>query len=142
AVARDPRVTRQAYYTMTFVYDGHRADGLSKDAYASALCAEGCYLGGTYPPVYRAPLMNLYDRTSPVPFRDQGLLQDYRALKLPNVERAVAETALLMGHAALLGDSEYIDSLLHAVEKVNDAIPALIAAQPAKLQTAAARKSA
>ena len=75
--------------------------------------------------------MNLYDNTSPVPFRDQAQVQDYRSLKLPNVERAVAHTALLLSHQNLLGDSEYVDSLLQAVDKVNHAIPALVAAQPA-----------
>ncbi|MBA2481570.1 MAG: DegT/DnrJ/EryC1/StrS family aminotransferase [Planctomycetes bacterium] len=139
AVARDPRVTRQAHYCMTLYYDPQRAGGLTKAEYAAALAAEGLHLQSTYPPVYRAPLMNLYDRTSPVPFRDQSRLQDYRSLKLPNVERAVAETALLMFHTYLLGDDAYIDSLLSAIEKVNAAIPALLAARPAQAQ---AKKSA
>jgi len=96
-----------------------------KDPFARALQAEGCALGGTYGPVYRAPLMNLYDHTSPVPFRDPKTIQDYRSLKLPNVERAVSSTALLLSHTHLLGDDAYIDSLLSAVEKVTDALTEL-----------------
>ncbi|HYF51359.1 MAG TPA: DegT/DnrJ/EryC1/StrS family aminotransferase [Planctomycetota bacterium] len=131
AVARDPRITRQAYYCVTLYYDESKARGISKDAYARALHAEGCPLGGTYAPVYRAPLMNLYDATSPVPFRDPTKIQDYRALKLPNVERAVASTALLLSHTHLLGDDAYIDELIRAVEKVNEALPELLKKQEA-----------
>ena len=126
AVRRDPRVTRQAYYCMTLFFDEREAKGVSKDVYAKALAAENCPLVGTYPPVYRAPLMNLYDSTSPVPFRDQKKIQDYRALKLPNVERAVASTALLLSHTHMLGDDAYIDLLLRAVEKVNESLSDLL----------------
>ncbi len=115
---RDPRVTRQAYYALTLCYDPRKAGGVSKEAYAAALAAEGCPLTSTYWPVYAAPLLNLYDRTSPVPFR-KGPLQDYASLKLPNVERAVKETALVLMHTHLLGGDEYIAELLAAVDKVN-----------------------
>ena len=125
AARRDPRVTRQAYYAMTLVYDPKAAGGLPRDGYARALVAEGCMLGGTYWPVYKAPLMNLYDRTSPVPYRDQKKLQDYRSLSLPNTERAVSETAALISHVHLLGEKAYIDELLSAIDKVNHALPAV-----------------
>ncbi|MEK7415260.1 MAG: DegT/DnrJ/EryC1/StrS family aminotransferase, partial [Planctomycetota bacterium] len=138
AVARDPRVTRQAYYAMTLNYQAHLANGLDTSTYVAALAAEGCRLSRPYAPVYRAPLMNLYDNTSPVPFRDQKNIQDYRTLQLPNVERAVAHTALLLSHTQLLGDSAFIDSLLEAVAKVNHSIPALLSTQPAKKLAGAA----
>ena len=79
-------------------------------------------MGGTYPPAYRSGLLNLYDRTSPVPFRPAGTVQDYANLRLPNVERAVEETAVLLPHPYLLGDDPFIDQLLAAVAKVNDNI--------------------
>ncbi len=120
AARRDPRVTRQAYYAMTLVFDPAQAGGLKKNDYARALAAEGCPLGGTYWPVYASPLLNLYDATSPVPFRGRKGIQDYRALKLPNVEKAVNETALVMMHQHLLGSRAYMDQLLAAVRKVND----------------------
>ena len=120
AVPRDPRVTRQAYYAMTLFFDPAEAGGATRSAYSRALSAEGCPVGGGYSPVYAAPLMNLYDRTSPVPYRPAERVQDYRDLKLPNTERAVNETALLLPHVHLLGDEAYIDQLLTAVAKVND----------------------
>jgi L-glutamine:2-deoxy-scyllo-inosose/3-amino-2,3-dideoxy-scyllo-inosose aminotransferase len=126
AARRDPRVTRQAYYAMTLCYDARKAGGLPKDAYAAALAAEGCHLGSTYWPVYAAPLLNLYDRTSPVPFR-KGPIQDYAALRLPNVERAVKESALLLSHTHMLGADEYIAELLRAVDKVNHNLPRVAA---------------
>jgi len=122
AARRDPRVTRQAYYAMTLVYDPKKAANLPKSAYTAAAAAEGCPLGSTYWPVYAAPLLNLYDRTSPVPFRDAKSMQNYRDLKLPNTERAVNDTAVVVSHTHLLGDRAYIDELLRAIEKVNDGL--------------------
>lgn len=123
AVARDPRVTRQAYYAMTLQYDPAKAGGLPRKAYLRALGAEGCGLGTPYNPVYQAPLLNLYDSTSPVPFRDQKRVQDYANLKLPNVERVCNETGVIMMHYKLLGGPEYVGELMDAVKKVNDNLP-------------------
>ena len=77
-------------------------------------------MGSTYAAVHENPLLNLYDRTSPVPFRDPEQLQDYRALELPNTERAVNQTAVTLGHVHLLGSQAYISDLLEAVKKVDD----------------------
>jgi L-glutamine:2-deoxy-scyllo-inosose/3-amino-2,3-dideoxy-scyllo-inosose aminotransferase len=120
--AQDKRVTRQSYYCLTMLYDAAEADGLHRDAYLWALQAEGVPVGGAYPPVYRSGLLNLYDQTSPVPFRPTGTVQDYANLRLPNVERAVEETAMLLPHSCLLGDDPFIDQLMAAVAKVNDNI--------------------
>lgn len=117
---KDPRITRQAYYALTMVYDPQKAENLPRQAYTHALGAEGFPAGGTYAPVYAAPFMNLYDKTSPVPCRDQKKIQDYRSLKLPNVEKAVNKTAVILSHIHLLGDRAYIDELISAVRKVND----------------------
>jgi L-glutamine:2-deoxy-scyllo-inosose/3-amino-2,3-dideoxy-scyllo-inosose aminotransferase len=116
---RDSRVTRQAYYALTLVYDQEAAGGLPRDGYCHALNAERCHVGGTYWPAYSAPLLNLYDRTSPVPYRDPEGLQDYKGLRLPNTEKAVGQTAVTMGHPHLLGDKAYVDELLGAIDKVN-----------------------
>ena len=123
AARRDPRITRQAYYAMTFVYDSKKAGGLPREAYRQALGMEGFHVNGTYWPVYATPLLNLYDKTSPVPYRDPRRIQDYRNLKLPNVEKAVNETALIMPHTFLLGDAEYVGELLRAMDKVNGNLP-------------------
>jgi len=120
AAYRDPRITRQAYYAMTLYYDTAKANGVSKHAFAHALMAEGCPLGGPYWPVYRSPLLNLYDKTSPIPFRDKNLMQDYKNMKMPNTEKCFEETALLLSHTHLLGSEEYIKQLLMAVKKVTD----------------------
>lgn len=119
AARRDPRVTTQAYYAMTLTFDAAKAGGLSRNHYKEALGAEGFPLLTTYPPVYRSPLLNLYDSTSPIPYRDASIIQDYANLRLPGTERSADETAMLINHSLLLGDDEYIDQLLGAVEKVN-----------------------
>ncbi len=123
AARRDPRVTRQAYYAMTLYYDPEAADGVSRDAFRHALAAEGCSLGATYGPVYRNPLLNLDDATSPLPYRDPATLQDYRQLSLPNTERSVQETAATLSQVHLLGDSAYVRQLLAAIRKVTDQLP-------------------
>jgi dTDP-4-amino-4,6-dideoxygalactose transaminase len=132
AAKRDPRVTRQAYYTMTLRFDPAQAQGVTRDQYLAALQAEKASFGGTYAPVYRNPLLNLYDRTSPIPFRDASRTQNYATLRLPETERAVAETAVLLSHTHLLGSREYIDQLLAAVAKVNAGLDAVRAHAAAK----------
>ena len=120
AVARDSRITRQAVYAMTFFFDPNEAEGLHRDQYLEAVSAEGCPLGKTYAPAYDSPLMNLQDRTSPIPFRDPASHQDYETLDLPNVSSAVGETAVLLSHSHLLGERDYLDQLLDAIGKIND----------------------
>jgi L-glutamine:2-deoxy-scyllo-inosose/3-amino-2,3-dideoxy-scyllo-inosose aminotransferase len=117
---RDPRVTRQAYYCLTLHVDPEQLDGLTRDQYLKALQAEWIPVGGTYEPVYRNGLLNLYDRTSPIPFRDRNTVQNYAELRLPNTERAVAETGVTLSHVQLLGDREYMDQILDGISKVND----------------------
>ncbi len=124
---KDPRVTRQSYYCLTMLYDGP-SNGLSREAYVWALNAEGLPAVGAYWPVYRSPLLNLYDRTSPVPFRDPGTIQDYGRLRLPNVEKAVKDRAVMLLHHHLLGNDEYIDQLIAAIRKVNDNLAAVATA--------------
>jgi hypothetical protein len=100
-------------------YDRVKAQGLSKFGFCAALDSEGLVLENTYAPVYRNPLLNLYDQTSPLLFRDQKEFQDYKNLRLPNTEKAFEETALLINHASLLGSKKYVDQLLMAIEKVS-----------------------
>jgi len=125
AARRDPRVTRQAYYAQTLHFDPAQAEGVTRGQYFAALAAEGLGLSEPYAPVYRHPLMNLYDPTSPVPYRDAAAMQDYANLHLPVTERVCSETGALMMHRHLLGDAEYIDQLIGAVAKVNDSLPAV-----------------
>ena len=122
AARRDPRVTRQAYYSMTFVYSPAKAGGLERAGYLAAVNAEGFRCGHTYSPIYSMPLMNLYHSTSPVPFRNPKHMQDYSSLaaKMANTERAVKETAVTWSHANLLGSRAYLDQVVAAVAKVND----------------------
>ncbi|NQU41760.1 DegT/DnrJ/EryC1/StrS family aminotransferase [bacterium] len=121
---RDERVTRQVYYALTLTFDPREADGLTRDQYRAVLCAEGVSVYPPYSPVYRNPLLNLYDRTSPIPYRDSSSIQDYRKLRLPATEAAADETALLLSHSHLLGGDDYIDQLIRGVRKVNDSLSA------------------
>ncbi len=116
---RDPRVTRQAYYALTLHFDPDQAQGVTRSHYAAALGAEGCPVGAPYPPVYRSPLLNLHDDTSPIPFR-ASCPQDYASLRLPVTERVCEVEGLVMMHWLLLGSEAYTLQLLQAIEKVND----------------------
>ncbi|MCE5241481.1 DegT/DnrJ/EryC1/StrS family aminotransferase [bacterium] len=124
AARRDPRVTRQAYYAMTMVFDPAPAEGVTRSQYLQALAAEGFYAGETYDPVYRNPLLNLYDRTSPIPYR-QDVPQDYASLRLPGCEQAKCETAVVMSHTQLLAEQAFVGQLLEAVGKVNGQLEAV-----------------
>jgi L-glutamine:2-deoxy-scyllo-inosose/3-amino-2,3-dideoxy-scyllo-inosose aminotransferase len=119
AARRDPRVTRQSYYAMTLHFDASQSGGVTRDQYLQAAGAEGCPLGAPYPPVYRHPILNLYDGTSPVPFRDASAIQNYADLKLPVTERVVNDEGVVLGQVALLGSREYLDQLLLAIQKIN-----------------------
>jgi L-glutamine:2-deoxy-scyllo-inosose/3-amino-2,3-dideoxy-scyllo-inosose aminotransferase len=125
AAKRDERVTRQAYYAMTFHFDPEKAEGLNKGQYMAALQAEGFGVMDVYPPVYRSGLLNLYHQTSPVPFRDPATVQDYKNLKLPVVEKTVNETGIVMIHYNLLGTKEFNDQMIEAVKKVNSNLAAV-----------------
>jgi L-glutamine:2-deoxy-scyllo-inosose/3-amino-2,3-dideoxy-scyllo-inosose aminotransferase len=120
AARRDPRVTRQAYYCLTLRLEPEKLGGLTRDQYLKALQAEWIPVGGTYEPVYRNGLLDLYDRTSPIPFRDRDTVQNYAELRLPNTERAATETGVTLGHVQLLGDREYMDRILDGISKVNE----------------------
>ncbi len=117
---RDPRVTRQAYYCLTLHVDPDQLEGLTRDQYLRALQAEWIPVAGTYEPVYRNGLLNFYDRTSPIPFRNPKPVQDYAELRLPNTERAATETGVTLSHVQLLGDREYMDQILDGIGKVNE----------------------
>lgn len=118
AAKRDSRVTQQAYYAMTLHFESEKAEGLERSQFLSAVSAEGFGMGSPYPPVYRSELLNLYDNTSPVPFRDKNKIQDYSKLNLPVTERVVNDEGVLISHQHLLADEKYIEKLLEAVEKV------------------------
>jgi L-glutamine:2-deoxy-scyllo-inosose/3-amino-2,3-dideoxy-scyllo-inosose aminotransferase len=122
--ARDPRVTRQSYYALTLHFDPAAA-GISRDHYFAALHAEGVPIWGPYPPVYNHQLLNLYDATSPIPYRDPAVTQDYANLKLPVTERVVNEEGAVIPQTALLGDDAYIAQLLAAIGKVNNNLAAV-----------------
>jgi dTDP-4-amino-4,6-dideoxygalactose transaminase len=122
---RDPRVTRQAYYGLTLHFDAERSQGVTRSQYTAALAAEGLGLYEFYEPVYRHPLLNLYDRTSPIPYRDPATVQDYANLRLPVCERAKEETALVLMHTHLLAEPAYTQQLLDAVARVDGALDAV-----------------
>jgi len=118
-VEADPRVTRQAYYALTLYLDVDSLDGLPRWQYQTALNAEGVRAGTTYDPVYSNGLLNLYDKTSPIPFRDPAKVQNYAELRLPNTERAVRETAIVMSHQLLLAETDQLDQVVSGIAKVN-----------------------
>jgi L-glutamine:2-deoxy-scyllo-inosose/3-amino-2,3-dideoxy-scyllo-inosose aminotransferase len=120
---RDQRVTRQAYYCVTMHFDPAAA-GMPRSSYFTAANAEGVPLILPYDPVYRNGLLNLYDRTSPVPYRDPKTVQDYANLRLPVVENVCSETGTLIMHRYLL-NKEFLKQMVAGIEKVNDNLAAI-----------------
>jgi hypothetical protein len=110
---------------MTLHFDPAKAEGLDRAQYIQALAAEGFPAHPPYPPVYRAPLLNLYDRTSPVPFRDPAAVQNYAELRLPVTERICGETGLVIAQPLLLADEAFALQTIEAVKKVNDNLKGL-----------------
>lgn len=119
---RDKRITRQAYYAATMHFDPSKANGLTRQQYIDAIAAEGFQLGLPYAPVYRNPLLNLYDNTSPVPFRDPADVQDYAHLNMPVTERVCEETGIVLSHPWLLGDPQFTEQCIEAVRKVHTSL--------------------
>jgi dTDP-4-amino-4,6-dideoxygalactose transaminase len=96
----DPRISEQPHYLLTFWYDADGFEGLPRDTVLAALKAEGVPFKPTYPhPLYRNPVFGGLD------------------LQLPVAGRACRE-GVWLSHNALLGDTNDVDDLIEALQKV------------------------
>lgn len=105
-----PEITRSAIYCYVFQY---RREGVPRDLIAAALEAEGIPCDGRfYEPVYRSDLFHATPENCP------QLQQDYSGVRCPVSERAAYEEALWLPQFLLVGDSQDVDDIVAAVEKV------------------------
>lgn len=129
-IARDPRVTRWNFYYWNFLYDGEHFDGVPRDVFLKAVKAEGAPInqGAHGGPIYRNPLFQSanFGRTGcPIRCPLHGEPPDYSQVFCPNAEHASANVALSIPHAVFLGDTEDMDLILAAIQKVRDNVDEL-----------------
>jgi dTDP-4-amino-4,6-dideoxygalactose transaminase len=115
---RDPRVTRHAYHLFIFRYDAAQFGGLPRDQFLRALQAEGVPCSPGYTPLYRSDAFAVDPETHPFAGR-----VDYRSLRLPGVER-LCDEAVWLGQVLLLAQTEDMDDIVRAVEKIREATTA------------------
>ncbi|HEY3078813.1 MAG TPA: DegT/DnrJ/EryC1/StrS family aminotransferase [Chloroflexota bacterium] len=113
----DERITRSAYYLYLFRYDPAGFGGLSRDAFAEALQAEGIpVFPGAGSLVYRSPLFNV-NRENTAALRLAEKPVDYRQTRCPQAEQ-LAGQALYMPHRVLMGGEAECEDVVRAVRKI------------------------
>jgi dTDP-4-amino-4,6-dideoxygalactose transaminase len=113
----DERIDRSAFYLYLFRYDPAGFGGLSRDAFAEALQAEGIpVFPGAGSLVYRSPLFNV-NRENTAALRLAEKPVDYRQTRCPQAEQ-LAGQALYMPHRVLMGGEAECEDVVRAVQKV------------------------
>ncbi len=116
AVARDPRVTREAIYAFIFIVD-EAALGVSRNRFVRALRAEGIPAGVGNEPVYRSAL---FPRQS-APYRaacEMAGAKTDAPIDCPVAENLFEHAMVAIPHECLLGDEREVDDIVAAAEKV------------------------
>ena len=122
-IPRDPRVTRWCFYYWDFRFVSEKFGGISRGRFMEALGAEGisCGVGAHGEPIYNeGPFGNpeLFDQLG-LPRKylgDQAI--DYSTLKCPEAERVYHEEVCSFGHAMFLGDTDDMQLILDAFQKI------------------------
>ncbi|MGF1600595.1 MAG: DegT/DnrJ/EryC1/StrS family aminotransferase [Thermosynechococcaceae cyanobacterium] len=109
-------------YLYMFYYDAKAFNGLSRYLFVKALEAEGIPCGEAgYPPLYKTPLFQNrnFGPGGQVMSKDWGghPFPDYASLSLPNVEQVVQDV-VIFPHANLLAESEQMQGIIDAVQKI------------------------
>ncbi len=103
--------TRRSHHVLALRYIEDEWDGLPKEKFVEAVCAEGVTVTGGYGfPLYRQPA---YRKENLPPFD----YPDYNAMNLPGAEQAAKE-GLMIPQTHLLADPEEAVDIVRAVEKV------------------------
>jgi dTDP-4-amino-4,6-dideoxygalactose transaminase len=123
AFERDPRVTRWGFYYWNLKYRQEAFDGVPRDRFLEAACAEGVPVGvGAHgQPIYQNPLfqsMNFGRTGCPVRCPLYGRTVDYAQVRCPEAERIYQTEALSIGHRSFLGGTDDMDLILDAFKKI------------------------
>ena len=126
AIARDPRVTREAIYAFIFLVNEAEL-GLSRNRFVRAMRAEGIPCGVGNDPVYRSAL---FPREAPA-YRKACELAGASgdSIECPVAERMFEHAMVAIPHECLLGDNDDVDDIVAAAQKVAASAPALAAAK-------------
>ena len=117
----DPRITRRGYYYYLLKYDATAFKGLHREKFLAALRAEGVAIGHAYgTPIHKYPLF----QTMAVPGKYR--LSQYRKVRLPVVERVMADEICSVHHPWLLADRKTLAGFAEAVAKIKDHVDELL----------------
>ena len=122
-IPRDERVTRWCFYYWDFRFVSAEFGGISRGRFLEALGAEGvpCGVGAHGQPIYHeGPFSN------PEWFDQLGLPRehlgdraiDYSKVHCPEAERVYHEEVCSFGHAMFLGDTDEMQLILDAFQKI------------------------
>lgn len=122
-IPRDPRVTRWCFYYWDFRFVSAAFGDVSRDRFLAALQAEGvpCGVGAHGEPIYNeGPFGNpeLFDQLGlPRKYLAHHAI-DYSTVNCPNAERVYREEVCSFGHAMFLGDTDDMQQILEAFQKI------------------------
>jgi len=107
--------TRSAWHLYVLRYRADGFDGVPREKFIEAMCAEGVNCGAGYVPLYREELF----QTDP---RDFPWLEgrDYGSLNLPVCEHACDHESVWLFQSQLLGDASDMHDVAAAVRKIKD----------------------
>ncbi len=122
-IPRDERVTRWCFYYWDFRFVSDEFGGISRGRFLEALSAEGvpCGVGAHGQPIYNEGPFG-----SPEQFDLFGLSRellgdhaiDYSKVHCPEAERVYHEEVCSFGHAMFLGDTDDMQLILDAFQKI------------------------
>ncbi len=122
-IPRDERVTRWCFYYWDFRFVSEEFGGISRGRFLEALGAEGvpCGVGAHGQPIYNeGPFGNpeLFDQLGlPREYLGDRAI-DYSKVHCPEAERVYQEEVCSFGHAMFLGDTDDMQLILDAFQKV------------------------
>ena len=114
-LATDERVTTHAHHLYIIRY---RAEGMSRDRFIEALCAEGIPCAPGYRPLYREAAFTSHFSDYPLTSSYFAAPPDYRGVCCPVTERVCASESVWLTQNMLLGPADDMRDIAAAVEKV------------------------
>lgn len=121
---RDPRITKRGYYFFVIRYDSKEFNGLPKDEFLRALCAEGVPAGCGYGmPLYKQPAFKKENLNDVIPKAIKT--PDYENLYLPGSEE-FTKKEITLPHQVLLADKKYLDLIISSIEKIKENVDELL----------------
>jgi dTDP-4-amino-4,6-dideoxygalactose transaminase len=112
----DARVTRRPGYVYITRFEPETFGDINSAQFTEALYAEGIPCGTGNPPMHRYELFQLTEQNS-FTYRHFKDRLDFANMHFPVAEN-LAQTSIWIAHQYFLGDTDLIDQLLYAIEKV------------------------